>query len=55
MSPDRMYVLLGTYIVSFLHALFAGLAFKNEVAFWRGAKDLYGMSKRSVIGNAVCR
>jgi hypothetical protein len=54
MSPDRLYILCLTYAVSFLHALFAGLAFKNDVAFWRNKADLYGMSKRSVIGNAVC-
>ena len=53
-SPDRIMVLLGTYIVTFLHAIFAGLAFKNEISFWRGSKDLYGLSKRSIVGNAVC-
>lgn len=53
-SPDRLYVLTLTYVVSFLHALFAGLAFKNEVSFWRNSHDLYGMSRRSVIGNAIC-
>ncbi len=54
LSPDRLYILILTYTVSFLHALFAGLAFKNEVSFWRNNADLYGMSKRSVIGNAIC-
>lgn len=54
MSPDRLYILSLTYAVSFLHALFAGLAFKNDVAFWRNKADLFGMSKRSVIGNTIC-
>lgn len=54
MSPDRLYILLLTYAVSFLHMIFAFMAFKNEIAFWTGSKDLYGMSRRSVIGNAVC-
>ncbi len=54
MSPDRLYVLILTYVVSFLHTLFAALAFKNDVEFWSNASDMYGLSKRSVIGNAVC-
>jgi hypothetical protein len=54
MSPDRLYVLILTYVVSFLHTFFAALAFKNDVQFWSSASDMYGLSKRSVIGNAVC-
>lgn len=54
MSPDRMYVLLGTYLVSFLHMFFAALAFKNDVSFWRNSRDLYGMSRRTVVGNMIC-
>lgn len=54
LSPDNLYVLALTYTVSMLHALFAGMAFKNEIAFWSSSRDLYGMSRRSVIGNAVC-
>ncbi len=54
MSPDRLYILILTYVVSFLHTFFAALAFKNDVTFWRNASDMYGLSKRSVIGNAIC-
>lgn len=54
LSPDNLYVLALTYTVSILHAVFAGMAFKNEISFWRGSKNLYGMSRRSVVGNAVC-
>lgn len=54
LSPDRLYVLLLTYVVVFLHTVFAALALKSEIAFWSGSRDFYGMSRRSVIGNAVC-
>lgn len=40
--------------VSILHTIFAAMAFKNEISFWASSKDLYGLSRRSVVGNAVC-
>ena len=41
-------------VVSLLHTLFAFLAFKNDVGFWRERSDLAGLSRRSIIGHAVC-
>ncbi len=54
LSPDRLYVLILTYVVSMLHTLFAALAFKNDISFWRAPGSMQGMSRRSVLGNAIC-
>lgn len=40
--------------MSLLHTLFAFLAFKNDVGFWKGRSDLSGLSRRAVIGHAIC-
>ena len=53
-SPDRLCRLVLTYVVSFLHGLFSFLAFKNEIGFWKGREDISGLSRRAVIGNAIC-
>ena len=54
LSPDNLYILALTYTVSLLHSVFAFMAFKNEISFWRSSASMYGLSRRSVIGNAFC-
>jgi hypothetical protein len=44
-----LYFLLITIIISSLHVLFDILAFKNDISFWRGAKDTSGLSGRTVM------
>jgi hypothetical protein len=50
LSPDHLYRLALTYLVSFLHIIFSFLAFKNDVGFWRGKQNYAGISSRTVIG-----
>ncbi|KAL1960030.1 hypothetical protein VTO42DRAFT_202 [Malbranchea cinnamomea] len=45
------YLLATTGIVSVLHMIFEGLAFKNDIAHWRKKKDAVGTSLRSILGN----
>lgn len=40
-----------TLTVSVLHSVFDMLAFKNDIAFWRAAKSLEGLSVRSLVVN----
>jgi len=53
----RMFVeanpwLLGiTFVVSTLHMLFDVLAFRSDIAFWRRAKSMEGLSLKSVLLN----
>ena len=54
MSPDRLYTLALTYTVAILHMVFAFLAFKNDIGFWKGREDVAGLSRSGVTGRAVC-
>lgn len=49
----NVWLLATTFIVSVLHSLFDFLAFKNDIAFWRGREDFGGMSVRAVLLNAL--
>jgi peptidoglycan/LPS O-acetylase OafA/YrhL len=40
-----------TLVVSLLHAVFEFLAFRNDVAFWRSAKSMEGLSLQSLSVN----
>jgi len=53
-SPDRIYELCLFYTVALLHIVFASLAFKNEIGFWSERRDMVGLSRRTVVGSAVC-
>ena len=44
-----------TMVVSVFHMLFDFLAFKNDVAFWRQAKNTAGLSGRAVLLNLACQ
>jgi hypothetical protein len=47
-------ILLGvTMGVSLLHSVFDFLAFKNDIQFWQGKKDMEGISFRSIILNII--
>lgn len=45
------YLLATTFIVSILHMVFEGLAFKNDISHWRKKKDNVGTSVRTIIAN----
>ena len=45
------YLLATTVIVSILHMIFEGLAFKNDIAHWRKKKDIVGTSVRTILAN----
>ena len=45
------YLLGTTFIVSILHMVFEGLAFKSDIAHWRKKKDIVGTSVRTILAN----
>lgn len=47
------YLLGTTFIVSILHMIFEGLAFKNDISHWRKKKDVVGTSVRTILANVV--
>lgn len=47
------YLLATTFVVSILHMIFEGLAFKNDIAHYRKKKDKVGESVRTIITNVV--
>ena len=50
---SNIYLLGTTVVVSILHMIFEGLAFKNDVAHWRKKKDNVGTSVRTIIANVI--
>ena len=54
LNPDHLYRLGVTFVISLLHSVFAFLAFRNEIVFWKGRETIEGLSKRAVVGNAMC-
>ena len=49
------YFLALTFSVSLLHSLFDVLAFKNDIGFWRGKKNVEGLSVRTILLNCFCQ
>ncbi|CAH7690356.1 cleft lip and palate transmembrane protein 1-domain-containing protein [Phakopsora pachyrhizi] len=45
------WLLITTFIVSALHALFEFLAFSSDVTHWRNKKELVGVSIRTILSN----
>ena len=45
------YLLGTTFIVSILHMVFEGLAFKSDISHWRKKKDIVGTSVRTILAN----
>ncbi|EDQ87198.1 uncharacterized protein MONBRDRAFT_33373 [Monosiga brevicollis MX1] len=50
----NLQLLALTYAVTILHLVFDYLAFKNDIGFWKGRKDLAGLSRRTILFNFVC-
>ncbi|KAH8068776.1 apoptotic process [Aureococcus anophagefferens] len=53
LSDTEPWLLALTCLVSMLHMVFEGLAFKNNVKFWRNKKTLEGLSARTIALNCV--
>ena len=49
------YFLGVTFFVSILHSVFDMLAFKNDIGFWLGKKNVEGLSVRTVGVYCVCQ
>ncbi|KAK9791843.1 hypothetical protein WJX73_009711 [Symbiochloris irregularis] len=49
------YFLALTFSVSILHSVFDMLAFKNDIGFWRGKKNVEGLSVRTIGINCFCQ
>ena len=47
----NIYLLSTTAIVSLLHTVFEGLAFKNDISHWRNKKNNVGISVRTILAN----
>ncbi|KAL8799323.1 MAG: hypothetical protein Q9182_005967 [Xanthomendoza sp. 2 TL-2023] len=47
----NIYLLGTTAIVSILHMIFEGLAFKSDISHWRNKKDNVGISVRTILAN----
>ncbi|KAI4157367.1 MAG: hypothetical protein LQ342_008325 [Letrouitia transgressa] len=47
----NIYLLSTTAVVSVLHMVFEGLAFKSDISHWRHKKDNVGISVRTILGN----
>ncbi|KAL8942239.1 MAG: hypothetical protein Q9211_001484 [Gyalolechia sp. 1 TL-2023] len=47
----NIYLLSTTVIVTVLHMVFEGLAFKSDISHWRNKKDNVGISFRTILAN----
>lgn len=47
----NIWLLSTTAVVSVLHMIFEGLAFKNDISHWRNKKDNVGTSVRTILAN----
>ncbi|KAI4226127.1 MAG: hypothetical protein LQ349_006933 [Xanthoria aureola] len=47
----NVYLLATTAIVTVLHMVFEGLAFKSDISHWRNKKDNVGISVRTILAN----
>jgi hypothetical protein len=48
------WLLAVTFAVTLVHLMFDVLAFKNDIAFWRGRKSMEGLSTNNVVAGLVC-
>jgi Cleft lip and palate transmembrane protein 1 (CLPTM1) len=55
LTEGNPYFLALTMVVSLLHSVFDALAFKNDIGFWKGKKDVAGLSVRTIGFNAACQ
>lgn len=54
LQDERLYRFLLTQIISYLHLAFDYLAFQDEIRFYRGRKNLSGVSTSTAITRFVC-
>ncbi|KAJ1950587.1 hypothetical protein IWQ62_006544, partial [Dispira parvispora] len=53
LTETNPWLLALTAIITLLHSVFDFLAFKNDIAFWKGKKDTTGISVRAILSNIV--
>ena len=49
----NIYLLSTTAVVTVLHMIFEGLAFKSDISHWRNKKDNVGISFRTILANVA--
>ena len=55
LTEGNPYFLALTTLVSLLHSVFDMLAFKNDIGFWKGKKNVEGLSVRTILFNCGCQ
>ncbi|VDP07197.1 unnamed protein product [Soboliphyme baturini] len=48
-TDTNFYLLAVTFFVASIHILLDFLAFKNDISFWKGRKNMVGLSSRTVV------
>ncbi|KAL8649719.1 MAG: hypothetical protein Q9210_004238 [Variospora velana] len=51
LMDTNIYLLSTTAVVTVLHMIFEGLAFKSDISHWRNKKDNIGISFRTILAN----
>lgn len=54
LQDERLYRFILTQIISYLHLIFDYLAFRDEIRFYKGRKNLSGVSTSTAITRFVC-
>ena len=54
LQDERLYRFLITQVISYLHLMFDYLAFRDEIQFYRGRKNLSGVSTSTAITRLIC-
>ena len=54
LQDERLYRFILTQIISYLHLMFDYLAFRDEIRFYKGRKNLSGVSTSTAITRFVC-
>lgn len=52
-TDTSVYLLVVTFVASFLHFIFEILAFQSDISFWRSNKSLAGLSCRQVVTDLI--
>ena len=55
LTEGNPYFLVLTMVVSLAHSVLDVLAFKADVGFWKGKKDVKGLSVRTIAFNVACQ
>lgn len=54
LQDERLYRFIITQLISYLHLTFDYLAFRDEIRFYRGRKNLSGVSTSTAVTRLVC-